>query len=118
MGVSLVRMNPDAGPDVIVLVSNGDDRVPLALPGGDVEEALDAASAGVLKHFVLPLDEAFVIEVAMAIDQPHSATSSASSSSASRGNSGVGGGMGAPPSPASRSASSLAALSGIIGAIA
>src|SRR6476619_6042628 len=82
-------MNSDAGPDVIVCVGDGNDRVPFALPGRDVEETLDAAGSGVLEYFVLPLDQALVIEVAMAVDQPHSAASSSTSSS-SRGNKGVG----------------------------
>src|SRR4051812_36396637 len=112
MGVGLVRMHADAGPDVVVLLGNGDDRIPFALAGGDVEEAMNATLPCVLKHFVLAFDQAFVIEVAVAVDQPHAASSSSSSS---RGNSGVGWGIGAPSLPASISVSSLSADSGMIG---
>src|SRR5206468_5516379 len=86
-----------------------------ALAGRDIEEPRDAAIAGIFKHFILAFDQAFVIEVAVAVDQPHAAASSSSSSS--RGNKGVGCGIGAPPSPASIRLSNLSADSGMIGAI-
>src|SRR4051812_39132746 len=111
MGVRLVRMDPDAGPDVVMAIGDGNDRVPFALAGGDVEEAGNAACARILEHFVLALHEPFVIEVAMTIDQPHAASSSSSSR---RGNKGVGCGIGFPPSPASIRVSSLSADSGMI----
>src|SRR4051812_47862044 len=101
MAIGFVRMDPDGRPDVIVAFGNADDVAPFALPGRYVEKALDAVIPGVFKHFILTFDQALVIEVAMAVDHPHSAASSASSSSSSRGNSGVGCGIGAPPSPAS-----------------
>ncbi len=87
MGIRLVRVDADAGPDVGVTLGGRDDCAPLALAGLDVEEAGDAALPRVIKHFVLALDQALVIEVAVAVDQPHAASSSSSSS---RGNSGVG----------------------------
>ena len=71
MGIGLVRVDADARPDVRLALGDGDDVAPFALAGRDVEEAGDAAFAGVLKHFGLTFDEAFVVEVAMAIDQPH-----------------------------------------------
>src|SRR4051794_33094139 len=61
MGIGLVRMDADARPDVLIALRDGDDVAPFALPGGDVEEALDAAIACILKHFGLAFDEALVI---------------------------------------------------------
>src|SRR4029079_19549733 len=90
MRVGLMRVHADARPDVGLTLGHRDDVVPLALAGGNVEETGDAAFAGILKHFGLAFYEAFVIEVAMAVDQPHAAAS-ASSGSSSRGKSGVGG---------------------------
>ena len=87
MRVGLVRVDADARPDVGLALGDGDDVAPLALARRDVEEAGDAAFARVFKHFVLAFDQAFVIEVAVAVDQPHAASSSSGSSS--RGNSGV-----------------------------
>ena len=55
--------------------------------------------ARIVKDFVLALDQALVIEVAMAVDQPHAAASSSSGNS-SRGNSGVGCASRKSPSPA------------------
>ena len=70
MCVGLMRMDTDAGPDVGLPLGEGDDVVPFALAGRDVQEAGDAALPRILKHFGLALDEPFVIEVAMAVDQP------------------------------------------------
>src|SRR5438874_1436920 len=89
MRIGLVRVNANAGPDVVVALGDGDDVIPLALAGRDVEETGDAALAGTLQHLILAVDQAFVVQVAVAIDQPHTA-SSGSSSSSSRGNKGVG----------------------------
>src|SRR4051812_43548786 len=106
MRISFVRVHSDARPDVFVAFGDGDDVLPLALPRRDVEETADAAIAGILKHFGLTFDEPFVIEVAMAVDQPHAASSSSSSS---LGKIGVGWGIVAPPLPASISVSSASA---------
>ena len=89
MRVGFVRVDPDAGPDVGLALGDGNDVAPFALAGGDIEEACYAAFARTLKHFGLAFYQAFVIEVAMAVDQPHAAASSSSGSS-SRGKSGVG----------------------------
>src|SRR5262245_16332842 len=88
MGVRLVRVNADGCPDVGISLGSRDDVIPFALAGRDVEEALDTAFARIFKHFILALDQAFVIQVAMAVDQPHAGSSSSSSSR--RGNKGVG----------------------------
>src|SRR5690348_6240457 len=117
MRVGFVRVNADAGPHIGLALRHGDDIAPLALPRGDVEEAGDAALARVFKDFGLALDQSFVIEVTMAVDQPQAASSSSSGSSR-RGNRGVGCGIGAPPSPASIKVRSLSAASGTIGAMA
>jgi hypothetical protein len=61
-------MDADACPHVGLAFCNGDDVAPFALPGGDVEEAANAPLARVFKHFRLPLHQALVIEMAMAID--------------------------------------------------
>src|SRR5690349_8919845 len=89
MSVSLVRMDSHARPHIRLALGDGDDVTPLPLARRDVEEAGNATFPGFLKHFGLALDQALVIEVAMAVDQPHAASSSSSGSS-SRGNSGVG----------------------------
>src|SRR6185312_16118780 len=115
MRIGLVRMDSDARPDIRLALGDGDDVAPFALPRGDVEEAGNAALPGVLKHFGLALDQTFVIEVAVAVDQPHAASSSSSSS---RGKSGVGCAIGVPPLPESISVRSLSADAGMIGAIA
>src|SRR5205814_3139383 len=112
-----MRMDADAGPDVRLALGQSDYVAPFVLAGRDVEETADAAFARIFKHFSLALDQTFVIEVAMAVDQSHAASSSSSGSS-SLGNKGVGCGIGAPPSPASIKVISLSADSGIIGAIA
>src|SRR3954453_18745510 len=61
MGIRFMGVNPDASPDVGVALGDGNYVAPFALPGGDVEEALDAAIACILKHFRLAFDEALVI---------------------------------------------------------
>src|SRR6185369_7930786 len=106
MSVGLVRVNSYGRPDVGVSLGGRDDVTPLTLAGRNVEEALDAAFPRVFKHFILALDEPVVIEVAMAVDQPHAASSSSSSS---LGNKGVGCAMGVPRSPLSIRAISLSA---------
>src|SRR6185369_10177964 len=117
MGVGFVGMDSNAGPDVIVALGDANDVIPLALAGGDVEESGNASFPCIIKYFVLAFGEALVIEMAMAVDQPHAAASGSSSSS-SRGKSGCGSAIGAPPAPASICVSSLSADRGMIGAIA
>ena len=58
MGIGLVRVDADAGPHVGLALGHRDDLVPFALAGRDVEEAADAARAGVGEHLVLALGEA------------------------------------------------------------
>jgi hypothetical protein len=82
MGVRLVRVDPYRGPHVIVRLGDGNDVVPFALAGRNVEEPGDACGAGSLEGLVLSLGEALVIEVAMAVDQPPVVASWASPSSA------------------------------------
>ena len=69
--VRLVRMDADGGPDVGLALSGGDDVVPLALAGRDVEHGGDTRGAGARQHGLLLLGDAFVVEVAVAIDQGH-----------------------------------------------
>src|SRR6185369_877274 len=114
MVIRLMRVDSDGRPDVGIALGDRDDVSPLALAGRDVEKALDAPLPGAVEHFLLALGEAGVIEVAMAVDQPHFAASGCSSSSR-RGNSGCGCAIGTPPSPASITAMSFSADAGITG---
>src|SRR5688500_2239915 len=114
MRVSLVRVDADARPHVVVALGGGEDLAPLRLPGGDVEETGDATGTGVVEHLRLALGEAGVIEMAVAVDQPHAA----SSSSSRRGKIGTGWAIGRPPLPLSISAFSCTAAAGVTGAIA
>jgi hypothetical protein len=41
---------------------------PLRLAGGDVEKTYNPARPGCVQHLLLPLGEAGIVEVAMAID--------------------------------------------------
>src|SRR5690606_1280981 len=87
MVVGLMRVNADAGPDVRLAFRGPDHGGPFALPGRDVEERPHPRLAGPREHGGLVLDQSFVVEMAMAIDQ-HQA--SAFSGSSRRGNTPVG----------------------------
>lgn len=63
--VRIVRVDPDAGEHVVIALSGGDDVVPFALAGRDVEKASDTGLPRAIEHGVLLLDEALVIEVAV-----------------------------------------------------
>src|ERR1041384_4602284 len=89
MGVRFMRMDAHGRPDIGITIGHSDHAVPLALTGGDVQEAGNAALPRTVEDFGLAFDQAFVVEVAVAIDQPHAASSSSSGSSR-RGKSGVG----------------------------
>ena len=80
MRVGLVRVDPDAGPDVAFARGGGDHALPLALPGRDVEEALHPRRTGARQHALLILDQALIFKVTMTVDQ-HQAASSAGMSS-------------------------------------
>src|SRR6185503_14827031 len=114
MGVGLVWVDPDARPDIVVALGRGEDLAPLLLPGGDVEEAPHPAGAGVVEHLRLALDQPGIVEVAVAVDQPHAAASSSSR----RGKIGTGWAIGWPSFPPSISAVSFSAEAGVTGAIA
>src|ERR671913_638259 len=118
MSISLVRMDPDCRPDVWVALRSAEHVAPLALARGYVQETGNAPRSGAGEHFLLTLDKAGIIQVAVAIDQPHFAASAGSSSSSSRGKRGCGCAMGCPPLPLSISVRSLSADSGITGATA
>src|SRR5262245_54455652 len=115
MGISLMRMDADGGPDVGIALGHADNVIPFALPGRDVEKAGYAATAGTIEHLVLALGEPVVIEVAVAVDQPHAASSSSSSS---LGNKGTGCAIAAPPAPLSINAINRSAEAGMTGATA
>src|SRR5688572_19216170 len=116
MGVGLVRMDANRRPDVGMGLGRGDDVIPLTLARRYVEEAGDAGGPGIGQHFVAALGQTLIIEVAMAVDQPHAASSSSASSS--RGKIGCGWAIGAPPCPLSIRVSNLSADPGMIGATA
>src|SRR5260370_14952272 len=119
MGAGLVRMDPDARPNVRVALGDGDDVTPFLLARGDVEEAGDAALARVFEYFVLTFGQSLIIEMTMTIDQPHPVASCASSSSSSSlGNTSIGCEIGVAPSPAALPAKRFSAASGMRGPIA
>src|SRR5690606_17393570 len=64
----LVRMDADARPHVGLALGCGHYVSPFALPGGDVPECLHSRISCTAQHGGLVLDQAFVVEVAMAID--------------------------------------------------
>src|SRR5690349_14372254 len=89
MRICFMRVDSDAGPDIRLALGHGNDRAPLTLARRDIEEAADATLPCIGQNLVLTFGEALIIEMAVAIDQPHASCSSSSGSS-SRGNSGVG----------------------------
>src|SRR3546814_11025564 len=89
----LVRMDAHRRPDIGFALRGGEHVVPLALAGRDVEHPLDPACSCTFEHGLLFFDQAFVIQMAMAIDEHQPAASSLRSS---RGNTGVGGAMRKP----------------------
>ena len=90
MGIGLVRMDADRCPDVGIAFGRAKHIIPFALPGGNVQEAGYAPRSGGGEHFLLTFGKAGVVQVAVAIDQPHFAASAGSASRSSRGNSGCG----------------------------
>src|SRR3546814_2794514 len=93
MLVGLVGMDAHRRPDIGFALRGGEHVVPLALAGRDVEHPLDPACSCTFEHGLLFFDQAFVIQMAMAIDEHQPAASSLRSS---RGNTGVGGAMRKP----------------------
>ena len=90
MGISLVRVYADGRPDVVVPLGGAEDIAPFVLPSGDVEEAGNPPRPGIGEDLLLPLGKPGVIEVTVAVDQPHFAATSSSSGSSRRGKSGCG----------------------------
>src|SRR3546814_15155291 len=82
----LVRMDAHRRPDIGFALRGGEHVVPLALAGRDVEHPLDPACSCTFEHGLLFFDQAFVIQMAMAIDEHQPV---ASSLRPSRGNTGV-----------------------------
>jgi hypothetical protein len=72
MGVGLVGMDADGGPDVALALGKADHLVPFGLAGRDVEHRADAGRPSPLQHRLLLLDQALVVEMAMAVGE-HSA---------------------------------------------
>src|SRR5688500_785724 len=69
MGVRLVRMDPDRGPDVALALGEADHLVPFGLAGRDVEHRADARRPGAGEHRLLLLDQALIVEMAMAVGE-------------------------------------------------
>src|SRR3546814_8321431 len=86
-------MDAHRRPDIGFALRGGEHVVPPALAGRDVEHPLDPACSCTFEHGLLFFDQAFVIQMAMAIDEHQPAASSLMSS---RGNTGVGGAMRKP----------------------
>ena len=84
MCVGLVGMDADSGPDIGIALGRSEHVAPLALARRNVEETLHTSRTRIREHFVLPLGKTGVVEVAVAVDQPHLAASEASSSASSR----------------------------------
>jgi hypothetical protein len=86
VGVGLVRVDADTRKNIRLARGGADYLVPLGLAGRDVEEGPHPRGPGAFEHALTVLDQAFVFQMTMAIDQHHAS----SAGSSSRGNSGVG----------------------------
>src|SRR3569623_930483 len=84
-----MRVDANAGPDVLVAIRDRDDVNPLSLTRRNVEKAGDTPRPGGIEDLALALGESLIVEVAMASDQPHAGVFSSSGNSI-RGKSGVG----------------------------
>src|SRR5688572_2878450 len=76
MEIGLVGMDPYRRHDVIFLFGQADHFVPFAGPSGDVQHLGNAGAASAVEYGLLVLDQAFVVQVAMAIYE-HGGRSSA-----------------------------------------
>ena len=76
MLVRLVRVDAYRGPDIVFARRGADNLVPLALACGDVEKTADTGRTGAVQDALLVLDEAFVLEMAVGIDQRQADASS------------------------------------------
>src|ERR1700752_3256606 len=65
--VSFVRMDADAGPDVILGRGSADHLVPFPPAGGNVEKTADSRLASAGDDALLVLDQALVFEEAVGI---------------------------------------------------
>ena len=69
MGVRFMRVDTDAGPDVIFPFGRCDNFAPFAFPSGNIEHRGDTALPGALEHSALLFDQALVVQMAVTIDQ-------------------------------------------------
>ena len=69
MQVGLVGMDADRRHDVILALGRADHRVPFAGAGRDVEHEVDPGRPRPRQHRRLVLDQALIVEVAVAIDE-------------------------------------------------
>src|SRR5690606_29183044 len=81
----------DGRPHIGLTLGGRQDIVPLALARRDIEHRGDPAGARTLQHSGLILGQPLVIQVAMAVGEPHAA-----SLSSSRGNTPLGAGSAVP----------------------
>ncbi len=69
MHIRLVRVDADRRHDVTFPLGHADHRVPFGGAGRDVEHLRHAGRPGTGEHGLLVLDQAFVVQVAVAIDE-------------------------------------------------
>ena len=69
MGIGFMRMDPDARPHVPFPLGSRDNIAPFAFSGGDIEHRADAAFPRALQNCVLILDQTFIVQMTVAIDQ-------------------------------------------------
>ena len=61
VGIRLMRMNADTGPDVRLARCRGNHLIPFALPGRNIEKTADSRSTGTGEDALLVFDQAFVL---------------------------------------------------------
>ena len=74
MSIGFMRVNADAGPDIRLSRRSGNDLLPLALAGRNVEKTPHPGRTRARQHPGLILDQPLIFQVAVRIDQ-HRASS-------------------------------------------
>ena len=69
MGIGLVRVDAHRGPNVGILLCRCNHLIPFTLARRDVEHSLDAGCTGTRERTRLIIDEPFVIQVTVRIDE-------------------------------------------------
>ena len=68
MAVSLMRVDADTGPNVMLAHGSGHHLIPLALFRGNVEELANSGLACACKNIGLVLDQTLIFKMTMTID--------------------------------------------------